>query len=146
MSKDTMSLTEVKAAIKANLGTPQSNENAAKALEGQQFLAENAKGEVVLGVILGTLSPKGKLRAELACSTEDCTETHIREQSDWHQSLKCLTHATAAKAKLTPEEKAARSLARAQATVAKLGGVKAVMPILRSGPTLDAMIADGSAA
>ena len=150
----TMSLAEVKSAIKANLGTPQSNQNAATALAGQRFLAENAKGECVLGVVLGQLSAKGKVQATLACShvekvdgeDVECTETHVREQSDWHQSLKCRTHALASKAKLTDAEKQARLLQRAQATVAKLGGAVAVQPMLRSGPTLDAMRAAGEAA
>ncbi len=118
-SKKPMSLTDVKAAIKAALGTPQNNQNAATALAGQTFLAENAKGEVVLGTILGELSIKGKVQAELSCSVEDCEEMHIREQSDWHQSLRCRTHAQATKAKLTDEEKMARKLARAKADVEK---------------------------
>ena len=115
-----ISLSAAKALVKANLGTPQNNQNAATALAGTRFLAENAKGECVLGTILGTLSAKGKVQAELACSTEDCGELHVREQSDWHQSLRCRTHAESSKARLTQEEKDARALARAQAMVAKL--------------------------
>ncbi len=152
-TEKTMSLAEVKSALKANLGTPQSNQNAATALAGQRFLAENAKGECVLGTVLGTLSIKGKVQAELACShiekvdgeEVECTEMHVREQSDWHQSLKCRTHALASKAKLTEGEKQARQLARAQATIAKLT-VQATPPLLRSGPTLDAMREAGEAA
>lgn len=113
-----LSLTAVKAAVKAALGTPQNNQNAATALAGTKFLAENAKGECVLATILPTLSAKGKVQAELACSTEDCGELHVREQSDWHQSLRCRTHAATSKAKLTPEQKLANKVAAAKAFLA----------------------------
>lgn len=115
-----IALAEMKSQIRANLGSPQNNANAAKTLEGTVFYAENLKGEFVLATLLGSLSLKGKLQAELACSVEDCEEMHVREQSDWHQSLKCATHAATSKARLTDEEKQARALARAQATVARL--------------------------
>jgi len=115
-----MSLAEIKAAIKANLGSPQLNQNAATALAGQRFLAEGPKEAFVTAVILPELSPKGKVQARLACSVEGCTEEHVREQSDWHQSMRCRTHASVAKAKLTDAEKAERALARAKAQVAAL--------------------------
>ncbi len=133
MTTDTkiLSLTEVKAAIKANLGSPQLNQNAATALAGTRFYAENLKKEFVLATILPNLSSKGKVQAELACSHTDeesgdaCTNTHIREQSDWHQSLRCRDHAEAKKAKMTQAEKDAAALARAKAMVAKLEPVVA---------------------
>lgn len=64
-----------------------------KAAAGQQF--ETPKG--VIGTVLGELSARGKIQAELTCSEvlEDgstCQEVHIREISDWHQSDKCRTH------------------------------------------------------
>lgn len=120
MTTDILSLPAAKAAIRANLGTPQNNANAAAALKGKVFAAEDAKGRKVLGTILGHLSPKGKVQAELACLTEGCTETHTREQSDWHQSLMCRTHAASTKTKLTQAEKDARAVERAKAIIAKL--------------------------
>ena len=45
-----------------------------------------------LGTILEALSDHKKRQAEMTCTTEGCTETHIREQSDWHQSYACRTH------------------------------------------------------
>ncbi len=118
MSDSPVTLTVIKANLRANLGTPQSNANSALAVAGQTFLAETAKGEQVLAVVLPNLSPKGKVQAELACCVEGCCETHVREQSDWHQSLRCRTHA-GAKVKLTEAEKVARKLARAMAVVAQ---------------------------
>ena len=113
-----MSLAEIKAAVKANLGTPPANANAAKTLEGQKFWAENAKGTRVLAVMLGTVSKHDKCMAEMKCSVEGCNETHVREMSDWHQSMRCATHAVVAKAKLTDEEKLARKVAKAKALIA----------------------------
>jgi hypothetical protein len=122
-TKKPLSLTEVKAAIKANLGTPQNNANAAKALAGTTFYAENLKGEFVLGTILPELSSKGKVQAVLACCHEEdgvpCTNTHTREQSDWHQSMRCAVHAQAKKAKLTEAEKEANKVAKAKAIIAQ---------------------------
>jgi hypothetical protein len=115
-----ISLATVKANLRANLGTPQNNQNSAIACAGAEFFAESAKGEQVLGTVLAELSPKGKVQAELGCLVEGCCEKHVREQSDWHQSLKCRTHAGTTKGKLTQAEKDARALARAQAIVAKL--------------------------
>lgn len=51
-----------------------------------------------IGTILPELSARGKLQASLTCATEGCTETHIREVSDWHQSANCAIH-TKAKSK-----------------------------------------------
>ena len=115
----TISMKEMKDAIKANLGTPPNNANAAKALAGTEFLAEGPNGKFVSAKLLGELSAKGKLQAELSCSEEGCTETHDREQSDWHQSMLCRTHAAAKKVKMTPEQKEERKLARARALIAQ---------------------------
>lgn len=128
-TKTPMTLAQIRAAIKANLGTPQNNANAAKALAGTTFIAENAKGEFVIGTVLAELSPKGKVQAELACCVEDCNEKHTREQSDWHQSVRCRIHAESKKAKLTDEEKKVRSLERAKAMVAKLSAELAPAPV-----------------
>lgn len=51
----------------------------------------NAKGAT--GTVLPGKSLHLKLQAEMTCTTDGCTETHVREQSDWHQSHKCRTHA-----------------------------------------------------
>lgn len=45
-----------------------------------------------IGTVLPEFSSRGKLQATLTCSHPGCTETHIREVSDWHQSSKCATH------------------------------------------------------
>ncbi len=116
---DILSLAAAKSLVRASYGTPQTNQNAATTCAGTVFLAGNGKVEV-LATILPSLSQKGKVQAELACAVEGCTKTHIREQSDWHQSVNCRDHALSTKAKLTTEEKAARELARALATVARL--------------------------
>lgn len=113
----TISMTEMKTLIADSLGTPANNQNAATALAGTEFLAEAKGGKFVTAKLLGVLSPKGKLQAELSCSEEGCTETHVREQSDWHQSMLCRTHAAAKKVKLSDAEKAARKVARARAIV-----------------------------
>ncbi len=110
-----LTLTEIKALIRANLGSPQANQNASSALAGTEF---ETKGGVT-GVILAELSPKGKVQARLTCIEAGCTETHVREQSDWHQSFRCRTHAASSKAKLTDEEKLARKVAAAKAFLAK---------------------------
>ncbi len=144
-SKTPISLIDMKNAIKANLGTPQSNANAAKTLAGTQFFAENIKGEFVIATLLPDLSPKGKLTASLKCAVDGCDSVHVREMSDWHQSLKCAIHAEASKAKLTPEEKQQRAVAKAQAFLAA-NAAQAVPPTLRSGPTLDAIEAAEAAA
>lgn len=113
----TISMTEMKKLIKESLGTPANNQNAAAALAGTSFLCESKDGKFVTGKLLPVLSAKGKLQAELSCSEEGCTETHVREQSDWHQSMVCRTHAAAKKVKLTDEQKAARKVAKAQAVI-----------------------------
>lgn len=56
---------------------------------GQSFV--NSKGST--GTVLAGLSSHLKFQAEMTCSTEGCNETHVREQSDWHQSHQCRTHA-----------------------------------------------------
>lgn len=50
----------------------------------------NARGAT--GTVLDGLSSHGKRQAEMTCITQGCTETHVREQSDWHQSFACRTH------------------------------------------------------
>lgn len=55
---------------------------------GKRFIAQTG----AIGVILAELSPRGKPQAELTCLTPGCTETHIREISDWHQCGMCRTH------------------------------------------------------
>ncbi len=117
MADKILSLAEVKSAIRSNMGSPMSNQNAATALAGTRFRAENARGEKVIGTILEKLSPKGKLQAEMGCLMKDCNETHVREQSDWHQSLKCRTHSSLGRMTLTEQEKAERRLDRAKSQV-----------------------------
>lgn len=55
---------------------------------GKQFTAQTG----AIGVILPEPSVRGKPQAELTCLEEGCTETHVREISDWHQCGKCRTH------------------------------------------------------
>lgn len=55
---------------------------------GQRFIAQTG----AIGVILAEPSVRGKPQAELSCLESGCTETHIREISDWHQCGKCRTH------------------------------------------------------
>ena len=50
-----------------------------------------AKG--VHGEVVGELSERGKVVARLSCSIPHCTETHLREISDWHQCHLCRNHA-----------------------------------------------------
>jgi len=69
------------------------------------------------GTVLALESNREKVQAELTCANPECDATHIREVSDWHQSGFCKAHATA-KGKLSPEEKAARLQAKAQAILA----------------------------
>lgn len=117
MSEKIKSLNEMKAALRANMGTPQTNANAAKALAGARFWAENGKGEKVIGVILEELSPKGKVQARLGCIAKDCNETHIREQSDWHQSVRCRVHSSLSRVALTEQQVTERRLEKAKARV-----------------------------
>ena len=44
------------------------------------------------GRILEMLSEHKKVQAELSCVEQGCTNTHIREQSDWHQCGRCPEH------------------------------------------------------
>lgn len=118
MTDKTLTLAEAKSLVRSSYGTPQSNQNAATTCAGTVFLAGNGKVEV-LATILPTLSGKGKVQAELACSKEGCAKTHIREQSDWHQSVNCRDHALSTKTKLTDEGKLANKVAAAQAFLAK---------------------------
>ena len=45
-----------------------------------------------IGTILPELSVHGKLQAVLTCTEAGCTNTHVREVSDWHQCTKCEEH------------------------------------------------------
>lgn len=74
-----MTLQEMKEEIKADLSK----------MVGEQFEGKNG----IIGVVLADYSTRGKPQAEFGCSVEGCTETHVRELSDWHQSDKCRTHA-----------------------------------------------------
>lgn len=78
MENNTLSMSEAKA-----LANKSTAENA-----GKRFSTPAG----VIGVILADLSPRGKPQAELTCSEAGCTETHVREISDWHQCGKCRTH------------------------------------------------------
>lgn len=55
---------------------------------GVRFI--NQKGSI--GTVLANLSSHGKRQAEMTCTTDGCTETHVREQSDWHQCSSCRSH------------------------------------------------------
>ena len=127
-----LSLADARLMKKANMGTPANIQNAATAMAGLKVVCENTKGEFVVGVILPTLSkgggPGAKIQAELACSVEGCTRTHIREQSDWHQALMCREHAEekATSKKLTDEEKLARKVAKARELLAKIEAPAAI--------------------
>jgi hypothetical protein len=117
----TKNLAEMKALIKENLGEPKSNQNAATTLAGTEFICENKKGEFVTAVLLPNLSEHGKIQAVLSCAVEGCTETHIREMSDWHHALLCKTHRSEKKVKLTPEQKLAKKVAKAKELLEKVG-------------------------
>ncbi len=112
MADKILKLMEMKAEIRKSMGSPVSNANAAKALAGTRFWAENSRGERVIGTILESLSPKGKVQAELGCVVKDCKEVHIREQSDWHQSVRCRVHSSLARVTLTDQERTERKLER----------------------------------
>ena len=58
------------------------------AAAGKSFVSP--KG--VTGTVLPTKSAHGKVQAEFTCNSPGCCNTHIREQSDWHQSQFCLNH------------------------------------------------------
>lgn len=83
-----LNMTDAKNLAKTNL-----NEAAGQEFtpEKSEYLGGGPTG--VLGVILPTLSTRGKPQAEFSCIVEGCTEKHVREISDWHQSTKCETHA-----------------------------------------------------
>lgn len=70
-------LTEARELLDANKGEP---------LGGLQFYAENKAGEKTLAVVLPGLSNRLKVRASLKCIAGG--PDHIRERSDWHQSLR----------------------------------------------------------
>jgi hypothetical protein len=60
----------------------------ATGVAGDQFVSP--KG--VTGTILAEKSAHGKKQASMTCNAPNCSETHIRESSDWHQSQFCATH------------------------------------------------------
>jgi hypothetical protein len=70
------SLAEAKDMLKKNKGP----------IPGLKFYAENSRGEKTLGVVLPDLSNRGKIQATLKCL--DGGPDHVREISDWHQSLR----------------------------------------------------------
>jgi hypothetical protein len=86
-----LTMNEAKKLAKANLaeaaGQEFQPEKSAYLAGGQEGVPTGA-----LGVILPTLSSRGKPQAELTCVVDGCTERHIREISDWHQCTKCETH------------------------------------------------------
>lgn len=116
-----VTMQQMKRMIYENLGSPANNQNAASALAGTRFKAESKDGRFVVGTLLPTLSSKGKIQAELACSEPGCGESHVREQSDWHQSMLCRIHAANKRVRLTDDEKALRKVARAKAVIAQHG-------------------------
>lgn len=63
------------------------SKNLAEAV-GTQFEAPTG----ATGTVIAELSSRGKVQAELTCTEQGCTETHVREISDWHQCGKCRTH------------------------------------------------------
>jgi hypothetical protein len=71
-----LTITEVKAAVKAGTAT------------GQQF--QNAAGAT--GTVLVEVSERGKPLAAMTCTKPTCTALHNREISDWHQSHRCKEH------------------------------------------------------
>jgi hypothetical protein len=58
-------------------------------MPGTKFRGRNG----VIGTVLETKSPRGKLQASITCSVEGCKRTHVREQSDWWQCHRCRWHA-----------------------------------------------------
>lgn len=50
----------------------------------------NARGAT--GTVLDGLSDHKKRQATMTCTEANCTETHVREQSDWNQSYRCRSH------------------------------------------------------
>jgi hypothetical protein len=70
---------------------------------GLRFLSPTG----AIGTILEAKSPHGKWQAELTCtfkdekSGEECTNVHVREQSDWHQCSRCGTHQRKGKSTVT---------------------------------------------
>lgn len=73
----TYTMDEAKAFIKQNKGQP---------LGGLRFYAQNKAGEKTLAIVLPALSSRGKVQATLECLAGG--PSHIREISDWHQSLR----------------------------------------------------------
>lgn len=59
--------------------------NGVSSVAGESFEGKNG----VTATVLAELSHRQKPQAEITCSVEGCTNTHIREISDWHQSDKC---------------------------------------------------------
>ena len=57
-------------------------------IAGMQFT--NQRGSVA--TVLANKSSRDKYHATMTCTIAGCTDTHLREMSDWHQCYKCLTH------------------------------------------------------
>lgn len=83
-----LTMTEAKKLAKTNLAEAAGQEFTP---EKSEYLGGGPTG--VVGVILPSLSVRGKPQAELTCTVEGCTEKHVREISDWHQSTRCESHA-----------------------------------------------------
>ena len=65
-------------------------------ITGLKFV--NSKGSI--GIVLEMMSTHQKRQAEMTCTVSGCVETHIREQSDWHQSHTCRTHKSKSNSKI----------------------------------------------
>ena len=109
---------------------------------GQEFECDsgNFAGNVpngIIGVILPEVSSRGKVQAELTCSVPGCTNTHIREKSDWHQCRFCAVH---------QKNKGTGGAKASVAGVAGLKGLGAVGPQVKlpDGTVLREMKADPS--
>lgn len=60
---------------------------------GQQFT--NARGSV--GTVVQEKTAAGKFQASMTCTETGCTNLHVRAQSDWHQSYRCVQHSKGGK-------------------------------------------------
>ncbi len=116
---DIKTLAEMKATLALSKATLKSNAAVAASLAGTKFLS----GKGATGEILPTVSAHGKVQARFTCIVPGCTETHDREQSDFHQVGACRTHVgkstggspktpSIKKASLTPEQELAALEAR----------------------------------
>lgn len=100
----------------------------------------NSKG--AQGTVLPNLSEHGKRQAEMTCTGKGgaCTETHFREQSDWHQSYQCRSckkGKTSSSGSSTPT---GGGLA-AQGSITKADGTVLTFQALSPGDTLEQIAA-----